>query len=99
MRNSAAALQVTLFAAILQWKMSVAIKRVLGFCCNYAGIVFCYNYAGGNFYCNYVGDCFCSKYVGITKFLVAIMQAGVSVAGVIMQLGRCYFLLQLHRCR
>ena len=97
MRDSAAALQMPLFAAIIQWKMSVAIKRVLGFCCNYAGGALCYNYPGGNFYCNYVGECFCSKYVGTTKFIVAMMQAGVSAAGVIMQLGRCYFLLQ--RCR
>ena len=99
MKDFATALQVTLFVAIIQLKMSVAIKRVLGFCCNYAGDAFCNNYVAGNFYCNYVGGCFSSKYVGITKFIVAIMQAGVSVAGVIMQLGRCYFLLQLQRSR
>ena len=77
--------------------MSIVIKQVLIFCCNYAGGAFCHNYTGGNFYCNYAGDCFCSKHVGITKFIVLMMQVGVSVAGVILQLGRCYFLLQLCR--
>ena len=78
--------------------MSVAIKQVLRFCCNYAGDTFCYKYAGGGkFYCSYASDCFCTEYVGVTKFIVAMMQAGVSVTGVIMQLGRCYFLLQLCR--